>query len=195
MGQINDSDSPAVVVVMGVSGCGKSTVGKALANQLDSHFLEADDLHPPGNIKKMSGGIALTDEDRDPWLKAVRQKTLSITESGKSCVVACSALKKIYRDLLRETPLTTYFVHLEGSRDVLMERMQTREGHFMPPGLLDSQLDTLQDPSGECGVVSVDIDQNPQTIVESARNQLVLLHKTDDQGFPEAIKNMSEKKT
>lgn len=151
-------------VVMGVSGCGKSSVGRALATRLSVEFIDSDDLHPKANINKMSQGEPLTDADRLPWLTEVGQ-VMSRVECG--CVVACSALKRGYRDLIRqEARGPVCFLHLSGSRDVLMERMKSRPGHFMPPSLLDSQLATLEPPQGDEDFVTVDIDQPFDELVE-----------------------------
>lgn len=128
-------------VVMGVSGCGKSTVGRALAARLELTFLDGDRLHPETNIARMSRGEPLTDADRGPWLKAVAAALRPGT------VMACSALRRQYRDLLREfAPADVLFIYLHGTREKLLERMRHREGHFMPVALLDSQLATLEEP-------------------------------------------------
>lgn len=133
-------DAPRVVV-MGVSGCGKSTVGALLAAALDVPFVDADGLHPAANIAKMRAGTPLTDEDRWPWLDAVA----GVLGAGdRGVVVACSALRRPYRDLLRRGAPGATFLHLDGGKDVLAARMAARDGHFMPPGLLDSQLATLE---------------------------------------------------
>lgn len=162
------------IVVMGVSGCGKTSVGEGLAAALGVTFIEGDSLHPPANIEKMSKGVPLTDDDRWPWLDAVGKRMADTLARGESVVVSCSALKKAYRDRLRAAAGgTLFFVFLKGSREILMQRMATRRGHFMPASLLDSQLATLEDPSGEPGVVTVDIDAPVEAIVEAARRALV----------------------
>jgi carbohydrate kinase (thermoresistant glucokinase family) len=152
------------VVVMGVSGCGKTSVGLALAQKLHARFVDADDLHPAANKAKMSSGIPLNDDDRWPWLDAVA----SNLEEQESTIVACSALKKAYRDRILAAAPGTVFVHLHGSREVLAERLGNRKGHFMPASLLDSQLETLE-PLGplEPGLV-IDIDQPIEAIVSAA---------------------------
>ncbi len=157
------------IVVMGVSGCGKTSVAEGLAASLGAAFIEGDSLHPAANVDKMSHGIALTDEDRWPWLDTVGRAMADVLAGNGSVVVSCSALRKAYRDRLRSSAggeLT--FVFLKGSRELLMSRMAAREGHFMPVSLLDSQLATLEDPSGEAGVVTVDIDASIDAIVASA---------------------------
>jgi carbohydrate kinase (thermoresistant glucokinase family) len=152
------------VVVMGVSGCGKTSVGLALAQKLHARFVDADDLHPAANKAKMSAGIPLNDDDRWPWLDAVA----SNLEEQELTIVACSALKKAYRDRILAAAPGTVFVHLHGSRVVLDERLGNRKGHFMPASLLDSQLATLE-PLGplEPGLV-IDIDQPIEAIVAAA---------------------------
>ncbi|MFJ5842461.1 gluconokinase [Streptomyces shenzhenensis] len=129
------------VVVMGVSGCGKSTVGKLLADELDGEFLDGDDLHPVANIAKMAAGIPLDDADREPWLREIGAR---MAAAHGTMVIGSSALRRKYRDLIRAAAPDTVFVHLHGSRELLAERMAGRPGHFMPPSLLDSQLATLE---------------------------------------------------
>jgi carbohydrate kinase (thermoresistant glucokinase family) len=139
------------VVVMGVSGCGKSTVGWMLARLLDVPFVDADGLHPPANVARMAAGTPLTDDDRWPWLRAVGAE---LARSERGAVVACSALRRAYRDTLRETAAGTVFVHLHGTRALLASRMTARLDHFMPPSLLDTQLATLEPlQADEAGVV------------------------------------------
>ncbi len=157
------------IVVMGVSGCGKTSVAEGLAAVLPAAFIEGDSLHPAANVEKMSRGIPLDDEDRWPWLDTIGRAMAETLSDGKSVVVSCSALKKAYRDRLRMAAGGTLaFVFLRGSRDLLMTRMAARRDHFMPVSLLDSQLATLEDPSGEPGVVTVDIDATVEAIVADA---------------------------
>lgn len=156
-----------IVIVMGVSGCGKSTVGALIARQLGAEFLDADDLHPPENKKRMSGGIPLTDENRLPWLKIVRDYADIRNKKGITCIIACSALKKIYRDILNQTQPTCY-VFLNGSKPLIQKRMQDRSAHFMPASLLDSQFDALELPTGEANVVCVGIEDKPAAIASKA---------------------------
>lgn len=132
---------------MGVSGCGKSTVGRLVASRAGCEFADADDFHPPGNLAKMSSGEALTDEDRGPWLEALRDHIRERNEREKTLVLACSALKKSYRDKLREAGPQVVFVHLSASRELLLERLQNRPGHFFPVSLLDSQFEALELPT------------------------------------------------
>ena len=157
------------VVVMGVSGCGKTSVAEGLAARFSAAFIEGDSLHPAANVDKMSRGVPLTDEDRWPWLDTVGRAMADALARGESVVVSCSALKRVYRDRLRmASGGALAFVFLKGSRDLLISRMAAREGHFMPVSLLDSQLATLEDPTGEPGVVSVDIDAPVDEIVAAA---------------------------
>jgi gluconokinase len=135
--------SPRHVVVMGVAGCGKTVVGKGLRDALGWVFAEGDAFHPEANIAKMSAGEPLTDADRQPWLEALRDWTAERDGEGSSTVVACSALRHAYRDILRGADPDTFFVHLHGDFDLLLERMRGRD-HFMPPSLLQSQFDTLE---------------------------------------------------
>lgn len=160
---------PAPVVVMGVSGCGKSSVGEAIAKAFATDFIEGDALHPPENIAKMSAGTPLTDEDRWPWLDAVGKTLHEGSDAGHAVVVSCSALKKVYRDHLRQAAGGRLaFVYLTGTRAVLESRMGHRTGHFMPTTLLDSQLATLEPPTGEDLVVTVDIDRPLEAVVIAA---------------------------
>jgi carbohydrate kinase (thermoresistant glucokinase family) len=162
------------IVVMGVSGCGKSSVGISLAEALGARFIDGDDLHPEANKAKMSAGIPLDDSDRWPWLELVSQALAEevVETSGGSfsgTVVACSALKRVYRDRILAGAPNTFFVHLDGSREILEQRLGARSGHFMPATLLDSQLATLE-PLGadEPGVV-IDIDQSIAQIIALAQ--------------------------
>lgn len=161
------------IVVMGVSGCGKTSVAEGLAAALPAAFIEGDSLHPAANVEKMSKGIALDDADRWPWLDIIGRALSDALAQDESIVISCSALKKIYRDHLRAaTGGNLSFVFLKGSRELLLGRMTARRGHFMPASLLDSQLATLEDPTGEPGVVTVDIDASIQQIVDAAHEQL-----------------------
>ncbi|EJD05511.1 carbohydrate kinase [Fomitiporia mediterranea MF3/22] len=190
---ITEDAGPVLIVVMGVSGCGKSTLGSALAHAFGIPFVDADELHPQSNIDKMSAGIPLTDADRHPWLESVRAEAVRTVEEQthsqsqqdgqglRGVVVGCSALKRSYRDTLRgystDTPptkLPTYFVHISGSREALLERMQNRKGHFMKAGMLDSQLDTLEPPgeTGEPNVVTVELEQSVEEQIAQAKDGL-----------------------
>ncbi|WP_147180224.1 gluconokinase [Ciceribacter naphthalenivorans] len=154
---------------MGVSGCGKSSVGAGLAEKLGLTFIEGDSLHPATNVEKMAKGTPLTDDDRWPWLDIIGGEIAASLERGEGIVVSCSALKEVYRDRLRTvTDGNLAFIYLHGSRQLLTERMGARTGHFMPLSLLDSQLATLEAPTGEPGVVTVDIGQSIEGIVAEA---------------------------
>ncbi len=140
------------IVVMGVSGCGKSTVAKALAERTEGLYLDGDDFHPVSNVEKMSHSIPLTNEDRLPWLQTVGRVMRERRAPGHPVIMACSALKRMYRDRIREAEPEAFFVHLVATREELERRMQHRHGHFMPASLLDSQLQTLEPlASGEYG--------------------------------------------
>ncbi len=135
------------LVFMGVSGCGKSTVAEMYAQRTGATLIEADVFHPPANIAKMSSGIPLTDEDRAGWLAAMADRLVEGKARGEAMVVTCSALKKAYRDRLRQGDPDLFFVFLDGSQELLQARLDARKGHFMPPGLLGSQLATLERPN------------------------------------------------
>ena len=151
------------IVVMGVSGCGKSTVGRLLAEKLDAKFIDGDDLHPEENKAKMAAGIALNDEDRWPWLDKVGESLVS----DERIVIACSALKHAYRERILTRAAGTVFVHLAGSRETLAERMSSRPNHFMPLSLLDSQLATLEPLEYDEPGLVLDIDKPVEHIVDS----------------------------
>ncbi|MGG7534328.1 gluconokinase [Rhizobium sp. 12,4] len=164
------------IIVMGVSGCGKSSVGEKLAEALHLAFLEGDALHPAANVEKMSKGIPLTDEDRMPWLDLIGKRMQASLEKGEGIIVSCSALKRIYRDRLRAAAGSNlFFVYLEGSKALLTKRMGERKGHFMPVSLLESQLATLEVPTGEPEVVTVDIDDTIDGITATALRGLSTL--------------------
>jgi gluconokinase len=151
------------VIVMGVSGCGKTTAGEALARHFGVPYIEGDALHPAANVAKMASGAPLNDDDRWPWLEKIGAE-LKAHPGG--AVATCSSLKRIYRERLRETAGEGLrFVFLKCSREVLEKRMQARKGHFMPPSLLASQLATLEDPGGEAGVVTVNGDAGHEAIM------------------------------
>lgn len=162
---------PVVLVVMGVSGCGKSTVADGLASRLHWQFAEGDDFHPQANVDKMHAGHPLTDDDRWPWLRAIGDWTSSRDASSPG-IVTCSALKRSYRDMLRAPGVV--FVHLSGSRELLEKRISGRKGHFMPASMLQSQLDTLEPlQSDEPGTV-VDVAAGPSEVVDTVLTDLDL---------------------
>lgn len=162
---------PLVVIVMGVSGCGKSTIAEHIARLLDAHCKDGDELHPRSNIAKMESGIALSDEDREPWLVDVANYAREKASEHGICVVACSALKKRYR-LTLNTAGEVVYVFLNGSQALIAGRMQARKGHFMPDTLLDSQFAALEDPRGEDNVIAIDIEADISSIAASAVEKL-----------------------
>ncbi|MEO8057042.1 MAG: gluconokinase [Burkholderiales bacterium] len=157
-----------LVVVMGVSGCGKSTVGRLIAKSLACEFLEGDDLHPPRNLERMAAGIALTDHDRRDWLKAIAEQLADAHAARYGLIVSCSALKRSYRNQLRTASSDLAFVHIHGSLEVLEARMQSRTGHFMPPSLLASQLQTLEPPGPDERCITLDAALAAEQIAERA---------------------------
>lgn len=159
-----------VVVVMGVSGSGKTTVGKVLVRMLDWTFVEADDFHPRANVEKMSEGVPLDDDDRRPWLQALRRRIEEACQSGENVVLACSALKHSYQDYLEgHDPECVHYVHLRGSEELIRKRLAERKGHFMDPDLLRSQLETLEPPAD---AIQVDITPAPEAIASEIRRKL-----------------------
>lgn len=155
-----------LIVVMGVSGCGKSTIAEALAAAIGGRFFDGDHFHPPANIEKMRQGDPLTDDDRWPWLALVGQE---LSRGQGDVVGACSALKRSYRDFIaKEAGERVAFVHLSGSKQLIADRMAARDGHFMPLSLLESQFAALEPPAGEPGAVTVDISPNTDRVVAAA---------------------------
>ncbi len=153
-----------IVVLMGVSGVGKTVVGERLAKRLGWCFVDADDLHPPNNVRKMTDGVALTDDDRLPWLESVRHVIAEHAGSGRSAVVACSALKARYREVLLAGQDDATVVYLRGAPTVIERRLGRRRGHFFDPGLLASQLETLEEPTD---ALVVDVDAELEAVVEA----------------------------
>lgn len=147
---------PLHLVFMGVSGSGKSAVAEAVRDRLGWELAEGDDFHPPANVEKMSQGIALTDDDRWGWLESLADWTAERDARGEPTLLSCSALRRTYRDVLRRGGAGTFFVHLTGDKHLILSRMQSRD-HFMPPTLLESQLDTLQDLEPDEAGMSVDV--------------------------------------
>ena len=154
-------------VVMGVSGSGKSAIGVPFAKALGLEFVEGDDYHPPENVRRMSSGIPLTDEDRAGWLQALAERIRDAKDAGTGVVVTCSSLKRYYRDVLRAgaRPVPLRFIYLRGSRSVIAERIGARRGHFMPPALLDSQFDALEEPTPDEDAWVCDVSRPSQEIV------------------------------
>ena len=162
------SGSIRPVVVMGVSGSGKSTVGAALAQRLRVPFADADDFHPDANIAKMSAGEALNDDDRLPWLDSIGRWLADHSSGG---VMSCSALKRAYRDQLRDHCADVEFLHLSGTPDVIGRRQASRPGHFMPASLLKSQFDTLEPLEADERGVAIDVAQNIDSIIDNYVSQ------------------------
>ena len=157
-----------IVVVMGVCGSGKTSVGRLVAKRMEWVFLEGDDLHPEANRQKMAAGTPLTDEDRWPWLDRIAAEMRRVDGADGSMVVACSALRRIYRDRLRECGADVRFLHLTGAPALLRARMEHRKDHFMPAGLLDSQLATLEPAGPAERIHDLDIAEDVETLARIA---------------------------
>lgn len=162
----NESSARRRWVVMGVSGTGKTTVARALALRLGARLIEGDDYHPPRNIEKMRAGIALGDADRHAWLLKLRDLLAEAHRAGEGAVLACSALKRRYRDILREADPGLVFVHLTGACELIAERMRHRGGHYMPVALLDSQLRDLESLQPDEAGAEFDVAAPPERLVE-----------------------------
>ncbi|MGF7176917.1 gluconokinase [Azospirillum doebereinerae] len=169
---------PPIVVVMGVAGCGKSSVGRGLAQALGCVFIEGDQHHPPANIAKMSSGIPLTDADREGWLAVLAGFIAEADRDGRELVVACSALKRRYRDQLRGTSLRVVFLHLRGDKALIASRMGARTAHFMPTALIDSQFADLEPPGPDEAALTYEITLTADAIVADARLRLAAMFET-----------------
>ena len=156
----------AAIIVMGVSGAGKSTIGELLSQRLHRPLIEGDSLHPAANIAKMSQGIPLDDDDRRPWLEAIAARIDEARRARTPVIVTCSALKCTYRDILTGGHDDVGFVYLRGAKDLIAGRLKARTNHFMPPGLLDSQFTALQEPDADEPTLAIAIDASPPEIVE-----------------------------
>jgi gluconokinase len=162
-----------IIAIFGVSGAGKTTVGKLLARELGWLFLEADDFHPAANIEKMRNGHPLTDEDRWPWLDCSRKRIEQLLSAGENAVLACSALKRAYRDRLRVSD-EVKFVFLRGDYALVEKQLRSRHGHFMNTALLQSQFDDLEQPQPDENVLTVELGRTPEEIVERIEAKLNL---------------------
>jgi gluconokinase len=168
------SRTPCALVVMGVSGSGKSTIADKLAECLNWTYWDGDKFHPASNVAKMSAGQPLTDEDRRPWLQAIAEEIDRACKPGQHAVIACSALKRAYRDILMHGRNDVRLVYLKGTQQLIANRLDQRKGHFMPPGLLASQFKTLEPPDASENPVTVSIDGTVDAIVDDIVRQLRL---------------------
>ncbi len=160
-----------VIILIGVSGCGKTTIGIELSKRVGCSFWDGDDFHPEANIKKMSGGVPLTEADRTSWLNTLRRKIEQCLDNSENLVLACSALSRQSRDILRGNNKDVRFVYLQGSKELIGQRLKDRKGHFMRSDMLDSQFDVLQEPDA---AIVVCITQSPQEIVAQISGELRL---------------------
>jgi gluconokinase len=167
-------ETPCALIVMGVSGSGKTTVGEGLAKRLGWPYEDADKFHPASNVAKMSAGHPLTDEDRWPWLKAIAAEIDRVCDADERVVIGCSALKRAYRDILVHGRTDIRLVYLDGTQALIADRLGRRKGHFMPPGLLTSQFSTLEPPTPDEHVLRVTIDAPVEAIVDDVLRQLKL---------------------
>ena len=158
-----------IIVLMGVAGAGKTAIGTRLAHELNWVFYDGDDFHPQSNVDKMAQGIALTDEDRAAWLQSLRRLIHDLSSAGTPAVIACSALKESYRQMLQAGGAEVQFVYLRGTYQLIKERLEQRRGHFMPVDLLASQFETLEEPEG---ALTIDVSQRPAAIVRAIRRGL-----------------------
>jgi len=169
-----------IIIVMGVSGSGKTAVGRELARQLGCPFYDGDEFHPPENIAKMARGLPLDDHDREPWLARLRELMGEHAKKGETAVFACSALKKSYRDLLRAGGDPMQFVHLQGDFELIWDRMRRRKTHYMKADMLESQFDALEPPGSDEAMI-VDITQNVADITSAILDQLGQMRPGTDQ--------------
>lgn len=167
-----DGKTPCALIVMGVSGSGKSTIADGLAERLGWRSEDGDRFHPASNIAKMRAGHPLTDEDRWPWLQAIADEIDRVCEAGERAVIACSALKRTYRNVLVHGRSDVRIIYLDGSQALIADRLAKRKGHFMPAGLLDSQFKTLEPPTRDENPLTVSIDASAEAIVDDIVRQL-----------------------
>jgi carbohydrate kinase (thermoresistant glucokinase family) len=176
---------PVVLVLMGVAGCGKTTVAAILSGRLGWPFEEGDALHPQANIDKMASGHPLTDADRAPWLDLVAEWVEECLDAGENGLITCSALKRSYRDIINRRGKGVEFVYLAGTRELIGDRLVARHGHFMPPSLLESQFADLQEPSADEPAIRVDVGPAPsviaQTIIQTLNLQAASTGKKEPQ--------------
>ena len=165
---------PCALIVMGVSGSGKSTIAVSLAERLGWVYEDGDRFHPASNVAKMSAGQPLTDQDRWPWLQAIADEIDRVCESGGHVVIACSALKRAYRDVLVHGRRDVRIIFLDGTQELIANRLAQRKGHFMPPGLLESQFETLEPPDVSENPVTASIDASVDAVVDDIIRQLKL---------------------
>jgi gluconokinase len=170
----DSSQTPCALIVMGVSGSGKSTIAENLAERLGWRYEDGDKFHPTSNVAKMSAGHPLTDEDRWPWLQAIADEIDRACKAGEHVVIACSALKHSYRDVLVHGRTDVGVVYLRGTQELIAGRLAQRKGHFMPPGLLASQFKTLEPPDTDENPMTVPIDASVEEIVDDIASQLRL---------------------
>jgi gluconokinase len=171
---VGDDTDPCALVVMGVSGSGKSTIADSLAARLGWRCEDGDTFHPASNVAKMSAGHPLTDEDRWPWLQAIADEIDRVCKAGERAVIACSALKRAYRNILVHGRNDVRIIFLNGTQELIAGRLAARKGHFMPPGLLTSQFATLQPPEANEHPVTVSIDAKVETIIDDIIRKLKL---------------------
>ena len=162
-----------ILIIFGVSGAGKTTVGRLVARELGWRFIEGDEFHPQSNIEKMRSGHPLTDEDRWPWLKQLRQQIERLVSAGENAVLACSALKRTYRDRLRAND-EVKFVFLRGDYALIEKQVRSRHGHFMNPALLQSQFNDLDEPQPDENVLTIELAGTPEQIVDRVKAKLSL---------------------
>ncbi|EKO3800162.1 gluconokinase [Vibrio harveyi] len=162
------------VVVMGVCASGKTTIGEHLAKKLGRKFIDGDDLHPRANIQKMASGQPLNDDDRKPWLERIRDAAYSLESKNEHGIIVCSALKKIYRDQIRDGNENVSFLFLDGSKELILERMRARQGHFMKENMVNSQFEALERPEDEPRTIFVSIDATIEDVVSNAA-ELILV--------------------
>jgi gluconokinase len=164
---MSNADAPTALVVMGVSGCGKSTVAAMLAGRLGWQFAEGDALHPPANVEKMRHGIPLDDADRGPWLTRIVGLIEGWRAAGAHGIVTCSALKRAYREILAAGRTDVRFVYLKGDRDLIAARLSQRLSHYMPTALLDSQFAALEEPGEDEPCIAVEVGPPPEVVAEA----------------------------